>query len=98
MSESDGINYILANGAKLVILTLGKNGAKAWTKSNFGFAECDTPTKPITNTIGAGDNFNAGMIDYIAKLKQIDLTKLTSKQLTEICIAGNSAALQHLVR
>jgi fructokinase len=50
----------LERGAKLVVVTRGKDGALAYTR-NF---RCETASVPITvaDTIGAGDTFTAGLL------------------------------------
>ena len=62
MSVFDGAMTILSNGAKLVVVTLGSKGAVAYTAESMGYAPCQNTDKPIKNTIGAGDNFNAGLV------------------------------------
>ncbi|MBP5449120.1 MAG: hypothetical protein J6Y01_03285, partial [Spirochaetales bacterium] len=53
MPVLDGAMTILSNGAKLVIVTLGKNGALAWTTKAFGSEKCPPTDKPIRHTNGA---------------------------------------------
>ena len=92
----DGVMTILSNGAKVVVVTFGKYGAMAWTAESIGCAKCPPTDKPIRHTIGAGDNFTAGMIDYIIGNDIADLSSLDEEKLSQLCSAGNTAALRHL--
>ncbi|MBP5705742.1 MAG: hypothetical protein J6W76_00540 [Spirochaetales bacterium] len=96
MPVLDGAMTILSNGAKLVVVTFGKYGAMAWTAESIGCAKCPPTDKMIRHTIGAGDNFTAGMIDYIIGNDIADLSSLDEEQLSQLCSAGNTAALKHL--
>jgi fructokinase len=51
---------LLERGPKLVVLTLGADGARAFART----AEAEIPARPVepVDTIGAGDTFNAGLL------------------------------------
>ena len=101
MSVFDGAMTILSNGAKLVVVTLGSKGAVAYTAESMGYAPCQNTDKPIKNTIGAGDNFTAGLIEYIIAhniLTADALSAMPEDQLTQLCVSGNEASLKHLTK
>lgn len=62
----------LARGPSLMILTRGKDGATAITRS---FA-IDMPGKPVTvaDTVGAGDTFTAGLFASLQAMGRLDKT------------------------
>ena len=75
--------------AKMVLLTMGKEGAIAITKSARGVAKC-----PIVNpidTTGAGDICGGSAISRIMKLGK-ELTDLTEDDLIEIASFATTAA------
>ncbi len=96
--QNSYISDILDRGVKLVVLTCGSKGARAFTRTHRGEAECVKPSKPIVNTIGAGDNFTAGMIGYLAGIDGLELSSLDEAALSALCRQGNAAALEHLTR
>jgi fructokinase len=51
---------MLGLGTELVVVTLGADGAKAWTPTASGRAP--TPRVDVADTIGAGDAFGAGLL------------------------------------
>ncbi len=58
----------LAAGAKLVVLTRGGDGASMW--SQHGHADISTPEVDIVDTVGAGDTFQAALLDSVGNLYQ----------------------------
>jgi len=59
----------LAEGAKLVVVTRGKDGAAAFTKD---FA-CEVPGAQVkvADTIGAGDTFTAGILTWLSRANRL---------------------------
>ena len=57
----------LENGAAIVILTCGADGARAWTA---GGVDVHVPAAPVevADTIGAGDSFMGGVIDALVRM------------------------------
>ena len=55
----------LAAGVKLLVVTLGGDGAQAWS----GTASAQVPAVPVTvaDTVGAGDSFHAALITWLAE-------------------------------
>ena len=58
-------NQALAAGVKLLVVTLGGDGAQAWS----GSASAQVPAVPVTvaDTVGAGDSFHAALITWLAE-------------------------------
>lgn len=78
-------------GPALVIVTRAENGAVAFTKA--GRTEIPGPTVKVVDTVGAGDSFMGGIIDY---LWSIDLLGLEKRQaLHAIALQQVEALLQH---
>ncbi len=55
----------LAAGVQLLVVTLGGDGAQAWS----GTASAQVPAVPVTvvDTVGAGDSFHAALITWLAE-------------------------------
>jgi fructokinase len=64
----------LQQGAKLVVVTLGSAGAKAWTAAT----EVTVPavTVKVIDTVGAGDTFQAGLLTWLAEHDQLSIDAL----------------------
>ncbi len=60
----------LKRGARLVIVTRGKDGAIAFT----GAFTCEAPGAKVkvADTIGAGDTFTAGLLAWLARTKRVN--------------------------
>ena len=56
----------LESGAKLVVLTRGGDGASMW--SQHGHADISTPEVDVVDTVGAGDTFQAALLDSVGNL------------------------------
>jgi fructokinase len=82
---------LIANGAKLVLITEGARGARAITGSQDRFVAARTVT--VADTVGAGDTFNAGAL---AALHQAGA--LTKAALAALSDATLDAALDLGVR
>lgn len=63
----------LNKGAKIVVITKGGDGCMVFTK-RFGF-EALAPVVKVADTVGAGDTFTAGFLNYLSTHKL--LTKKT---------------------
>ena len=65
-SRAAVIHGWLADGVSLVVLTGGRDGARAWALSG---AEVHVPATPVdvVDTVGAGDSFMGGLIDALVR-------------------------------
>jgi fructokinase len=79
---------ILAQGPKLLIVTKGSDGAKAYLSSGDS-VEAAARKVDVVDTVGAGDTFNAGVL---AKLSQLGC--LTKKGIAELSADDALAALR----
>lgn len=100
LSYRQGADQFLARGAKVVIVTEGKDGNIIFLKDQ----SCKVETQPlpgITNTVGAGDNFNAGMLVELARrgiVRGDQLSGISLDQWQEITEGANRIARAHLIR
>lgn len=74
----------LAQGVKLVVVTLGADGAQAWS----GPAAAHVPAVPVSviDTVGAGDSFQAALLTWLLERRLLSieaLGHLSSTQLGE---------------
>src|SRR5262249_19604068 len=60
----DGARAWQASGAAVVVVTRGSRGALA--ASRAGVVEVAAPEVTVVDTVGAGDAFMSGLIDYLA--------------------------------
>lgn len=84
----------LAAGVKLVVLTRGGDGASMWSQQ--GHADISTPEVDVVDTVGAGDTFQAALLDSVGNLYQDNpdswAKKLDGAQLATIGIFAAAAA------
>lgn len=69
-TEAEAVAAMLEQGAALVLITRGAQGATAWTKGGSR----DRPALPVTvvDTVGAGDTFNAGFLAALSAAGLLD--------------------------
>lgn len=91
-SPQDSALEILKNGAVLVVVTLGKDGAFAINREEE-FIEVSTPEINVTDTIGAGDTFAAALITQILEKQIFDETSLSKLNKTDLVQILSSCAL-----
>jgi fructokinase len=88
----------LKEGASMAVFTKGMHGSEAYTKTVKASTESlDLIAK---NTVGAGDNFNAGLAIHMAKencLTPQAIDTLTEAQLARILLGANNTAAYHLI-
>jgi fructokinase len=65
MAPAEFAARTLAEGASLVIVTRGGEGAQAWTPT--GHVDVSAPTIAVVDTIGAGDTLMAATLVYLAE-------------------------------
>lgn len=86
-SEEALARHWLQQGAKLVVITRGAEGAVGYTNAH----RVDVPSEKVTvvDTVGAGDTFDAGVL---ASLKMQNL--LTKPQIASLTVEQIAAALR----
>jgi fructokinase len=98
MSPKDVAGIWLEQGVSMAVFTRGKYGAETYTRKTFASAKAvDLIT---SNTVGAGDNVNAGLAISLAKLGCFTLGEieaLEGDQLEKILNGANSTAACHLI-
>lgn len=84
----DGIRYLKEKyNIKLILLTLGKNGSRAYYKNSK--VEVTAKSVNAIDTTGAGDTFCGCVLNYIL---ENDLDTLSEDKLKEMLIFANVAA------
>ena len=74
---------LIAAGASLVVVTRGIKGARAW-HGEAGLVEVEAPAIDVTDTIGAGDSFQAALLfalRAIGRIKRGTLAQMNSREL-----------------
>lgn len=90
---SDQADYWLSQGAKLIVMTRGADGATAWHRS--GCVSLPSPLVEVVDTVGAGDSFQAGLLarlDQNGLLNQVALSTLDRTSIEDAMRYANSAA------
>ena len=64
----------LAQGASMVVVTRGGEGATAWSAA--GTAECCSPKVQVADTVGAGDTFQAALLCWLDEQGLLDAASL----------------------
>lgn len=80
---------LLAGATRIVIVTLGREGARAFLENDVEVSVAGLDVK-VADTVGAGDTFNAG---FLTTLSQLGM--LTKNRLGEISPKGVETALEH---
>ncbi len=98
MEMQEVANIWLNAGATMAVFTKGMHGSESYTKNVK--AEASTLDLVATNTVGAGDNFNAGLAINLARnnvFSPSTIQELTVEQLEKILRGANETAAYHLV-
>jgi fructokinase len=74
---------MLANGASLIVITRGTQGAQAWHRKT-GAIEVSAPAVKAVDTIGAGDSFQAALLFGLARLNRIERARLQAMEADEL--------------
>ena len=85
--------YWLGQGAKLVVVTKGAEGATGYTNS----VKVSVPSKRVTviDTVGAGDTFDAGILASLKhdnQLSKAQIATLDEKAVRDALTLGATAA------
>lgn len=81
--------YLIENGRKLAVVTLGEKGALAVSKT--GYVEVPGFKSNVVDTTGAGDSFWGGLLARFIS-ENVDLDNITTKQMYDIARFGNAVA------
>jgi fructokinase len=84
-------NALLGQGASLVVITRGNDGAIAWHTS-AGRIEVAAPAVKVVDTIGAGDTFQAALLFALHKQVRLARARLTDISADELRRALSFAA------
>jgi fructokinase len=94
------LQNILSLGPRLVITTLGADGALALFRRDKGGvirAEAPVVDLPVIDTIGAGDTFHGAFLSYLVRHDKMSLSALSSLSEDEVyealCFANKAASL-----
>lgn len=97
MSLESYIEVIRSFGVKLVVVTLGGDGAVASNKTGTYVTVSAGEKRRYQNTIGAGDNFSSGLLYYISKnIGKLRLSDLDEEFLTKALSFSNEVAKKYL--
>ncbi len=98
-SPQDVAQRFLDKGAQAFIVTLGKDGCLIGTR--HGFSHLKTKDLgALPNTVGAGDNFNAGVLFSLARRGLVTprhLQTLSQSDWSAIAADANQASCSHLL-
>ncbi|MDR1467749.1 MAG: carbohydrate kinase [Spirochaetaceae bacterium] len=92
------LQNILARGPRLVIVTVGAEGAEALLRREDGSlirAKAPVVDLPVVDTIGAGDTFHGAFLSWLelkGKMSLPALASLSEQELTDALYFANTAA------
>ncbi|MDD5585364.1 MAG: PfkB family carbohydrate kinase [Alphaproteobacteria bacterium] len=98
MSTKEVADIWLKAGASLAVFTKGHKGSEAYTRKCSAVA--DALDLIASNTVGAGDNANAGLVIALAKMDCFTprmIEELSETRLTDILQGANNTAALHLI-
>lgn len=90
-SSADKIAKLHQNGAGIVILTKGSDGASAFIKGQE-VARVEVPKVIVVDTVGAGDTFNAGLLAQLSNMGLLEKTALNGIDANALGLALKFAA------
>jgi fructokinase len=90
-SVGDAARRWLAAGARVVVVTLGGDGAEAFLPDGSRVTAAP-PAVEVVDTIGAGDSFSAAMLDFLGRRGELSPAALAALSATTL-----EAALRHAV-
>lgn len=98
MSLAEVAKIWMDAGSSMAVFTKSADGSEIFTRQLHA-AVATVKLPGITNTVGAGDNFNAGIVIQLAKhgvFSAEEIPNLTQAQLETIISGGNRTAAAHL--
>lgn len=81
----------ISQGLELIVITDGVNGAYAAT--NEVAVRCPAPAVTVVDSVGAGDTFTAGFIDWLLRHGYCALGAVSSLSAVELAAALDSASV-----
>ena len=81
--------YLIENGVKLAVVTLGAKGALVVSAS--GYVEVPGFKSTVVDTTGAGDSFWGGLLARFLS-EDVSLDDITTSQMYDIARYGNAVA------
>lgn len=98
MSLESYVEVIRSLGVKLIVITLGCDGALASNKTGTYVTVRVKENRRYQNTIGAGDNFSSGLLYYILKnINKTSLSDLDEEFITKALSFSNEVAGKYLI-
>lgn len=91
--EQEVVRHWLSRGPKVVVVTLGSSGARAYTRN--AVVQVEAQVMEVVDTVGAGDAFTAGFLaalHYLEKLKKEGLSDLDKATLARALKFATRAA------
>lgn len=82
MSAEQFAAEALAQGVKLVVVTLGGDGALGW--SGMAAAQAAAVPVSVVDTVGAGDSFQAALLTWLLERRLLSLAALGSLSSTQL--------------
>jgi fructokinase len=83
---------LLSEGASLVVVTRGAQGAQAWHRE-AGMIEVQAPAVEVVDTIGAGDSFQAALLFALRAIGRIESKSLAQANSDELRRALSFASI-----
>ncbi|WP_370229515.1 carbohydrate kinase [Cognatishimia sp.] len=90
----DQARALQAQGPKVIIVTLGKDGAMALLPDGTEVRVASQPAE-VVDTVGAGDTFNAGVLAQLSRMGLVSkpaVAAITSEQMEEVLGFGAKVA------
>ncbi|QEW22476.1 putative sugar kinase YdjH [Marinibacterium anthonyi] len=99
-SHADAFAALLQMGPKLIVTTLGADGAEAIMASGL-HVRVPSPAAQVADTVGAGDTFNAGLLSGLRRAGRLDkaaFPAVSETELSEALSLGTRAAAVTVAR
>ncbi len=87
--EIDGVQKIIENNTKMVVVKKGNKGASYYTRNKF--YDCPAFSVSVVNTTGAGDAFDAGFIAAQLSGMSIEKSLLYANAVAAIKVTQNNS-------